>query len=75
MRLRFDTLLAPRLAGLLAVLALLTLAAAASAPAEPSGARSEEDADVFSVVKKDDGSSLRELQEEAQRVRAGMERL
>jgi len=75
MRRRFDTLFAPRLAGLLAVLALLTLAVAASAPAEPSGARSDGDAAVFSVVKKDDGRSLRDLQEEAKRVRAGMERL
>jgi len=75
MRRRPDTPPVPRLAGFVAVLVLLTLGVAASAPAEPSGARSDGDAAVFSVVKKDDGRSLGELQKEAGRVRAAMQRL
>jgi len=72
---RSDTQLVPRLAGFLAVLCLLVLGVAATAPAEPTGARTNEDAAVFSVVEKDDGRSLGELQQEAKRVRGAMARL
>jgi peptidoglycan hydrolase CwlO-like protein len=70
----------PRLAGLLAVLAAcalaaFALAALASGPTTLPAARAAQPTGGFSVVRVDDGRSLRELQEEASRVRESMERL
>lgn len=70
-----DTTITARLAGFVAVLVLLALTAASVATAEPTGARTDRDAAVFTVTKADDDRSLKELQQEAKRVRAAVQRL